>query len=98
MFKNANEIRNLSEKFVDPTFQQGVEKVSQTIANNISNAAQNGRFSTKAFFEKWYIDKYSAIIDTVINNLKTANYHVSELFDGSDVSDGTKYFIISWSN
>lgn len=96
MFKSASEIKNLAEQhlFESTPFQQGVATISQTVAKNIENAAQGGKFTTNAHFENWYVDKHSKIIEAVSHSLRESGYSVSELL--VDKSNDTKYLKISW--
>lgn len=96
MFKSASEIKNLAEQhlFESTPFQQGVAAISKTVARNIENAAQNGKFTTNAHFETWYVNKHLKIIEAVSHSLVESGYIVSELL--FDKSSDTQYLKISW--
>jgi hypothetical protein len=96
MFKSASEIKNLAEQQLhDSTpFQQGVAKISKTVASNIEQAAQNGKFVTTAHFEHWYVEKHPKIVEAVSYSLRESGYSVSELL--FDKGNDTRFLRISW--
>ncbi len=98
MFRSANEIKIIAEKNLQEStpFRQGVVKVSETVANNIEKAAKNGKFSTNAYFEGWYVEKHFKIIEAVIHELRSSGYSVTDLTTDMKLNDATQYFKISW--
>ena len=98
MFKSANEIKIIAEKNLQEStpFQQGVATVSETIANNIEMSATEGKFTTNAYFEGWYVEKHFKIIETVIKELRMAGYNVTDLMPDTEFNDNKQYFKISW--
>lgn len=96
LFSPASEARKRTLLVNSENFQKELKTVSTNVRTTISNAVNQGRFSTEVCFNDWYVKENFDLLTVVRDELIKSGYTISkwEKYDGE--FEGTSFFTVSW--